>query len=81
MLPQNSGLSSHSPIFSRVECVVDLDVAEVLDFKILCVRREGACSEREESSSLLHAPKFLERTHGDQHLEGLNARRFWDLAS
>ena len=60
---------------------MDLDVAEVLDFKILCVRREGACSEREESSSLVHAPRFHERTHGDQHLEGLNARRFLDLAS
>ena len=37
---------------------MDLDVTEVLDFKTLCVRREGACSEREESSFLLHAPKF-----------------------
>jgi len=60
---------------------MDLDVTEVLDFKILCVRREGACSEREESSFLLHAPKLLERTHGDQHLAGLNARRILDLAS
>ena len=42
-----------------------LDVTEVLDFKILCVRREGAFSEREESSF--------------QHLEGLNARRFLDF--
>jgi hypothetical protein len=37
---------------------MDFDVTEVLDFKTLCVRREGACSEREESSVLLHAPKF-----------------------
>ena len=60
---------------------MDFDVTEVLDVKILCVRREGACSEREESPFLLHAPKFPERTHGDQHSEGVNARRFLDLAS
>ena len=60
---------------------MDFDVTDVLDFKIRCVRREGACSEREASAFPLHAPKFLERAHGDQHSEGVNARRFLDLSS